>query len=127
MVSDKCLGLIRIPRWLKTDSLEQVQIHGFSDASKKAYGAVIYVRTIEPSGKVHTNLLIAKSRIAPLDEVTIPRLELMAADLLSRLLKVVQSAMEYENVPYFLWCDSTIALQWINKPIHTRFEALCCK
>lgn len=63
------------------------------------------------------NLLIAKSKIAPTQQLTIPRLELMAADLLGKLFKVVQCSMELEGAPCFLWSNSTITLQWLRKPI----------
>lgn len=40
----KSLEQIRIPRWLGTGPAVQIQIHGFADASIRAYGAAIYVR-----------------------------------------------------------------------------------
>lgn len=50
--------------------------------------------------------------------VTIPRLELAAAELLSQLCTAVKRAMEWEGAETYLWSDSTIALQWINRQIH---------
>lgn len=41
----------------------------------------------------------------------------MAADLLSKLFKVVQASMELEGASYYLWSDSSITLQWLKKPI----------
>lgn len=111
------LEKIRIPRWLNLLSEQKIQLHGFSDASLKAYGAVIYVRIIDENGIAHVNLIASKSRVAPSKQVSVPRLELAAAELLSKLYLAVASAMEWKNVQYFLWCDSTIALQWINKEI----------
>lgn len=111
----KCLEKIRIPRWISAISLEKIQLHGFCDASIKAYGAAIYVRLIHEDGTIRTNLLVSKSRVAPLKKVTIPRLELAAAELLSNLYAVVSRAMEWQSVSYYLWSDSTIALQWLNK------------
>lgn len=83
---------------------------------KRAYGAAIYVRVVDSMNNVHVNLLIAKSKIAPTQPLTIPRLELMAADLLSKILKIVQSSMELEKEPCFFWSDSTITLH-LRKPI----------
>lgn len=44
-----------------------IELHGFSDAAKSAYGAAIYVRSISNNG-VKVNLLCAKSRITPSNE-----------------------------------------------------------
>lgn len=52
-------------------------MHGFADAPEKMYG--VYIRTIESNGKISSRLYYAKSHIAPLKSVTIPRIELNAA------------------------------------------------
>lgn len=62
-----------------------VQIYGFCDASGIGYGACLYVRSIGKGGEVISRLLCAKSRVAPLKYITIPRLELCGALLLARL------------------------------------------
>lgn len=109
---------IRIPRWLNIERNVNIQLHGFADAAKPAYGAVIYVRTESPNGTISCRMLAAKSRVSPVNTVKIPRLELAAADVLSQLIESVRNSMELKHVPYFLWSDSTITLQWINKPAH---------
>ncbi|XP_055910400.1 uncharacterized protein LOC129944760 [Eupeodes corollae] len=109
------LEKFRIDRWLGTIGSENVQIHGFSDASSVAYGAVIYVRIENSDGTGTCKLLMSKSRVAPLKTITIPRLELAAAELLARLLVEAKTSMEYLNTPYFLWSDSTVVLHWLNK------------
>lgn len=114
----KDLEQIRIPRWLNLKKGVSIQIHGFADASKQAYGAVVYLRAIDSNGAISCKLIASKSRIAPIKEVTIPRLELAAADLLSQLMEIVRDSMELKSAPYFLWSDSTITLQWLSKPIH---------
>lgn len=114
----KELEKIRVPRWLKIEKNVQIQIHGFADASTKAYGTVIYLRSLDNNGKITCQLISSKSRIAPLKTVNIPRLELTAADLLSQLVETLRNSMEFENAQHFLWSDSTITLQWINKPVH---------
>ncbi|XP_046394969.1 uncharacterized protein LOC124162471 [Ischnura elegans] len=60
-------------------SLRDLQIHGFSDASEKAYGACIYIRSTNERGQTRVKLLCAKSRVAPVKRVSLPRLELCAA------------------------------------------------
>lgn len=115
----KNLQRIRIPRWIGMEEKMQLQLHGFADSSGHAMGCCVYLRAVDASGKIMCNLLASKSRIAPLKEVTIPRKELAAATLLSQLMYKVRESLELTHVPYFLWCDSTIALHWINKPLHT--------
>ena len=91
------------------------ELHGFSDASEKAYGACIFVRTLHKSGKVNVVLLTAKSRVAPMKETTIPRLELLGNLLLSRLVVSVKEALSsVEFDGEFLWTDSMVSLSWIK-------------
>lgn len=92
-----------------------IQLHGFCDASEVAYGACFYIRSIDKNNKYDTNLLCSKSKVAPLNaRATIPRLELCAALLLSRLYKTLISALPIKFTHTFFWSDSTITLNWIN-------------
>lgn len=109
---------IRIPRWFGTNDDVQLQIHGFADSSKLAYGCGIYLRVEQLNGHISCNLIASKSKVAPIKKITIPKLELAAAGLLSKFFVVVRDPMELKNVPYFLWSDSTTTLQWIRKPIY---------
>lgn len=111
----KQLERIKIPRWLNLTKPSKIELHGFGDASARAYGAVIYVRIENDMEPIRTHLLISKSRVAPIKSVTIPRLELAAADLLDQLYETAQRAMEWKHIPYYLWSDSTIVLQWLHK------------
>lgn len=104
-----------IDRWLGTGDGTKLQIHGFSDSGKPAFGAVLYVRAEHPNGTVTCNLLMSKARVAPLKTVSIPRLELNAAELLSRLLKSTLSRMEWSSIDYVLWMDSSVAYYWLRK------------
>ncbi|XP_011312921.1 uncharacterized protein [Fopius arisanus] len=109
------LDKISIPRWLRlsTESIN-IQLHGFAEASKSAMSAVVYIRLKklnEPASKI---IVCAKTRVAPLKEVTIPRLELTAALLLTRLIKTTHQMLELNNVVTHLWSDSSVALAWIT-------------
>jgi len=71
---------------------QHIQLHGIADASMHAYGAVVYSR-VALDGKFHINLVAAKTRVAPIKSVSIPRLELNAALLLTRLLTIVKASL----------------------------------
>ncbi len=70
---------------IEIHDIMSIQLHGFTDVSKIAYGACIYLR-IETKTGIFVRLVSAKTRITPLKEETIPRLELMAALTLSQLI-----------------------------------------
>ncbi|XP_053597998.1 uncharacterized protein LOC128668657 [Microplitis demolitor] len=109
------LSQLTIPRWLQLRSdNSQVEIHGFSDASLAAMAAAVYVKVSSPSGSSTVTLVCSKTRVAPLHRLTIPRLELSAALLLSKLITRVQTTLQLQHAPVTLWTDSSVSLAWIN-------------
>ncbi|GFU97326.1 integrase_H2C2 domain-containing protein [Trichonephila clavipes] len=94
--------------------VESLQLHGFSDASQSAYGAVVYCKSITSDGKILVHLIANKSRVAPTKQ-TIPRLELCAAVLLVKLVHRVKQALKLNVTNTFLCSDSMIVLSWIRK------------
>ena len=111
------LPILTIPRVYFLPSPTTVQISNvyvFTDASTKAYGAVIYL-----SKANQTCLAMSKSRVAPVKSVTLPKLELMAAVMGTRLAKFIQSSLtphsHYLPIRVHLWTDSQIVLHRINK------------
>ncbi|XP_062714536.1 uncharacterized protein LOC134291166 [Aedes albopictus] len=110
---------IRIPRHVLSNKAVRYELHGFADASQKAYGACVYVRSIFPDGTASTKLVSAKSKIAPISPLTIPRKELLAALLLSRLISKVEAALEMSFSSIVLWSDSQVVLAWLHKPLGT--------
>ncbi|XP_059049420.1 uncharacterized protein LOC131844524 [Achroia grisella] len=105
---------VRIPRWLGMKPGDHVELHGFCDASKAAYAAVVYTRTISQTGDISVSLLAAKTKVSPIKQVSIPRLELCGAVLLARLLVEVAEAMNVEKSNLRAWTDSTVVLAWLN-------------
>lgn len=94
------LNVIEIPRWVNVTKQSQLEIHGFCDASEKAYAAAVYIRAI--NGKViSTNLLLSKTRVAPLKSKSLARLELCGAQLLAHLLVHTVEAMELQSAKLF--------------------------
>ncbi|XP_075157510.1 uncharacterized protein LOC142230767 [Haematobia irritans] len=112
------LNDIKLERWIGFEPLCNLEIHGFSDASERAYGACVYSRTKSSSGVVQTRLLIAKSRVAPLKTISLPRLELCGALLLAELMSSLKTdlSLDSKNTKFFCWSDSTIVLAWLQKP-----------
>ena len=74
--------------------IKSIKLHGFSDASFQGYGACIYFRTLYESGDISVNLVLGKSRVAPLKETTIPRMKLLGNLILSRLMNTVYNALK---------------------------------
>lgn len=106
----------RLPRWLRTqtdDSL--VELHGFCDASNVAYAAVVYLRVISKSGDIHVNIIGAKTKVAPVKQISVPRLELCGAVLLAKLLMEIAEVMDIPKTQIRAWTDSTVVLAWLNK------------
>ncbi|XP_052751692.1 uncharacterized protein LOC113513303 [Galleria mellonella] len=98
-----------------------VQLIGFADASSKiGYGCCVYLRTVDSDCNVRMFILCAKSRINSFSKpITIPRLELNAALLLSSLVRrtyeTLQLKLSIDNV--YLFTDSKIVLSWLNTDI----------
>ncbi|GFV39261.1 integrase catalytic domain-containing protein [Trichonephila clavipes] len=107
----KYLNSISIPRFMGIDQNSDIILHGFCDASTKAYAAVVYLKS-----KQEIHLVSAKTRVSPIKQLTIPRLELCGALLLAELISVIQKALRTKPAECFLWNDSTIALSWLMKP-----------
>ena len=108
------LNNLRIPRKVIINNPKQLELHAFSDASTQAYGACIYIRSVDENNKIETYLLCSKTRVAPLKLVTIPRLELCGALVMARLAQQVIKALEVSFDEVVFWTDSTIVLGWIK-------------
>ena len=89
-------------------------LHGYCDASSKAYGGAVYLRTVHHDTTISVHLIMDKSRLAPLKMQTIPRLELCGAQLLSRLLKQVALDLDLPTDSIYAWTDSSVVLGWLK-------------
>ncbi|XP_062710837.1 uncharacterized protein LOC134288917 [Aedes albopictus] len=111
------LSTLRIPRCYFEGATEEsyckLQIHVFVDASQSAYACAVYFRVETPEGPA-VSLVMAKSKVAPLKVLTIPRLELQAAVLGTRLLNNVITMHALKATKRVLWTDSNTVLAWIR-------------
>ena len=90
------------------------EIHGFADASIKAYGAVIYVRSTYTNHSPIVSLVTSKTRVAKMTLSTVPRQELCAAVLLTELLTEVKKILDIPDNDVHCWSDSSIVLSWLD-------------
>ena len=106
-----------IPRRLsKFDSpIVERSLHGFSDASEKAYGGIIHIRTLHHDASISIALLTSKTSVAPKKALTIPKLDLSGARLLAKLMKVTAEDLNIPPDLLYCWSDSTVTLRWIRQ------------
>ena len=88
------LNIVCVPRCYFAITMQPIstQIHGFSDASKRAYAAVAYLRIVYENGQVDVNFIASKAKLAPTKPQTIPRLEILGATILARLVHSISNS-----------------------------------
>ncbi|GFX69388.1 integrase catalytic domain-containing protein [Trichonephila clavipes] len=107
---------LKIPRLVLDSTLleDDVELHSFCDASKNTYGAAIYLRT-KSRNRISVKLVTSKSRVAPLNCVTLPRLKLLGALVAARLASKVKKIVNLKrSCLQYHWTDSKIVLFWIK-------------
>lgn len=94
---------LNIQRNVVISNRDHIEIHGFCDASETAYGACIYIKGTDSQGIISCNLLCAKSRVAPIKTISLPRLELCGALLLAELTRKVLDSIHiiFSSLRYF--------------------------
>lgn len=118
----RCLSGISIPRchFSRSSKPVEFQLHGFSDVSEKAFGAVGYLHTKYDDGVVHANFVESKCRVSPIKKQSMPRPEQLGATTLVRLVESVSSSLNATlgNLEKTYWVDSLPVLCWIknNRP-----------
>lgn len=113
----KQLPNISIPRWIQYSdkSTKTFQLIGFADACLLSYSAIVYSRVIQNDGTVYTSILMAKTKLAPLQSRSIAQLELCAATLLVKTLLHVKNSIDRKIDNIFCFSDSKNVLAWIAK------------
>jgi hypothetical protein len=114
------LSNLKIPRYLNVAPGCKVSIVAFCDASLKGYGCAVYLHVIDANGNISTNLVCSKSKVAPVKVLSLARLELCSALLLSKLVRIVYDSFNprYPIQEIYAFSDSTIALSWIHSSPH---------
>lgn len=116
------LGEVSIERsFMGNAQVTRRELHVFCDASEKAFGAVLYFRTVFEDNSVKIRFVMSKARVAPIKKLTIVRLEMQAAVLATRLANVVQKILTLKIAETFYWTDSKIVLGYIRNDVR-RFQ-----
>ncbi|XP_047024130.1 uncharacterized protein LOC124633081 [Helicoverpa zea] len=89
-------------------------MHVFCDASVKAFCAVAYWRWIDHDENIRVASIASKCRVAGNKPTTVPRLDLQAAVLASRLAETITNEHKMKAVRRVFWSDSTSVLHWIK-------------
>ena len=102
---------VRVPRFCLVNHVTSIDLHSFSDASIKAFAAAVYLR-LESEDNVLTTLVTSKTRVAPLKQQSLPRLELLGALISS---KICLSSGKSSKFMYYY--QISVLLDWFNYSI----------
>ena len=109
------LSQIKVQRSFQTQKMVQsVSLHTFVDASQDAYGAVVYFRVVYQDGEISVQFVASKTKVAPLQTISIPRLELMGVSLGNKLAQSVSDVFAMQKKQMNFWTDSMNVLWWIR-------------
>lgn len=104
------LAAFSVPRCKKRSGFgkpQSFQLHHFADASELGYGTVSYIRMTNEQGNIHV------SRVAPLKQLKIPRLQLAAAVLSVKVDKMLRSEVQLPLKNSLFWTGSPAVLKYI--------------
>ena len=116
-IEEEDIEKLKVPRCHKPNEfgvIKTVELHDFSDTSQNGYGQCSYLRLTDSNDRICCSLVMGKSRVTPLKPVTIPKLELTAAVVASKIGCVLRKELEYEEVKETYWTDSKTVLGYIN-------------
>ena len=105
-----------VPRCWKPVGFEEpssVQLHHFSDASESGYGVASYLRLTNHDQEVVCNLVMSKARVAPIKQISIPRMELTAASVAVKVDNMLKRELEVSVSSTVFWTDSQTVLKYI--------------
>ena len=108
---------LKIPRYFIPNGFGEpnsIELHHFSDTSVDGYGQYLYLRLVNKSNQVHCSFAMEKSRVTPLKNVTVPRLDLTAAVVSTKVSSVLQHELYYKKVTEVFWTDGQVVLGYIR-------------
>ena len=102
------------PYFPKDIDINDVQLHGFCNTSEVEYSGVVYLRPMDDRNNIHVALVMAKTKVAPIKRLSIPRLELCGAVIVSKLIHHVAKILEVALSNIFAWTDSRVTMGWLR-------------
>ena len=92
----------------------RAEIHAFSDASQRAIGAAVYLRLFNVRNEIAVSLVFGQTRVAPINPVSIPRLELCGAVLAVQAADKVVKELDVTVAEVVFYTDSKVVLGYIR-------------
>ena len=109
------LGQLTIPRCYFTEPVDQIELHMFGDSSRDVFCAFGFLRArLSSSHKTQISFIFGKAYVAPMKVLSIPKLELQAALLTTRLKDGIMTFLSVSINHDYMWADSTTVLQCLN-------------
>ncbi len=125
------LHLCTFQRCVKVRAGGTFALHIFCDASDKAFAAAAYLVQEQDGQVLSSRLVMARAHVAPAKPTTIPRMELLAAELATKVRRRALKALKMPISKIFHWTDSITVLYWINsddkrmqKYVHSRIQKI---
>lgn len=94
--------------------IKTMQLHNFSDASEYGYGTVTYLVLTNEHDQKSCSFVMAKSRVAPLKQITVPRMELTAATVSVKMDRMLKQELDMQLEESLFWTDSMTVLKYIE-------------
>ena len=113
---------LSFPRHIPTGP--NVEYYSFGDSSEYGYGACVYQRFPTTQGW-HSRLVMARSRITPMSDLTIPKLEMKAATLAADIANTVREVLTLDSNRITCWTDSQVVLAWLKRNPANLIPYLC--
>lgn len=117
------LSTFSIPRLVVNPDASHYELHAFCDASEKGYGICAYLLSYINHNVFSSRLLFARSKVAPIHFVSMPKLELSSFHPLAKTFSFYEISIPVKLERIVFYSDTQIALSWIH-PIHINLKPL---
>jgi len=124
----KSLEEVKIPRMYTSISFSGAatrELCIFCDASTKAIAAVTYVKLTDTKGNSELGFMFGKAKLAPQQEITIPRLELCAAVLAVEIADIISEEIDVPFHTTRFFTDSRVVLGYIQNESRRFYVYVC--